>query len=450
MLYRKYEDKLKRFFETDKRALLVTGARQVGKTFTIEAFGRRHFQHFVSLNLLENDTAKAVFAGAPDTQTMLLRLSALCGQELVPGKTLILIDEVQECKEIVTAIKFLVQEGSYRYVLCGSLLGVELKDIRSVPVGYMDVMEMYPLDLYEFAIALGVSRRVIDSLHESFDDARPVDAVVHNKMLEIVRLYLVIGGMPAVVDEYLRSKNISLTTQLQEGIIRLYKRDIAKYDPDDKLYLDEIFDLIPSELNTKNKRFILKDLNEHFKFNRFSGSFLWLKNAGVALPTYCADEPVYPLTLTKETNLFKLFLNDIGLLAAMYMDGCQFQILTGNDSVNFGAVYENMVAQELAAHGFALYYYNNKKLGEIDFLIELGGQILPIEVKSGKTYKRHVALCNLMGCPDYNLDRAIVLCNGNVETDNKITYLPIYMTMFIEHPDIPQDTVYEPDIDVLR
>lgn len=342
-------------------------------------------------------------------------------------------DEVQECPEIVTAIKFLVEEGSYRYILSGSLLGVEIKNLRSAPVGYMDVKDMYPLDFEEFATAVGINDRIIDVLRKHFTEGTPVDEFIHEKMMEVFRLYLIVGGMPAAVDKYLATNNLQNVMAEQQAIIRLYKQDIAKYDPDHKLYIQEIFDRIPAELDAKNKRFILKNLNENIKFSRYQNSFLWLKDAGVALPVYNVEEPTVPLILSSSRNLFKLFMADIGLLASLYADGIQLKILDNEPSINFGSIYENAVAQELQAHGFQLYYYNNKRQGELDFVIEQNGEMLPLEVKSGKDYERHKALTNVMNSTTYQVSKAYVLCNDNVKKVEKITYLPIYMLMFIKN-----------------
>ena len=449
MIERKVEQRLERFRQEDK-ALLITGARQVGKTFIIREFGKQAYQSFIEINFLEDKTAASLFENARDSRDLLLRLSAIADKPLIPGQTLIFFDEVQECPEIVTAIKFLVEEGSYRYILSGSLLGVDLKDIRSVPVGYMDIVQMYPLDFEEFALANRVSPNVIDALREAFEEKRPVDAVVHERMMALFRLYLVVGGMPAAVMKYLETNNLRDVIGEQQAIIALYKKDIARYDPEEKLYLEDIFDLIPSELNSKNKRFILKNLNENFKFSRYSNSFLWLKNAGVALPTFCVAEPTVPLRLSKSSNLFKLFLSDVGLLASMYMDHIQVKILNGEKSINFGAVYENAAAQELKAHGFDLYYFNSKKQGELDFLIERNGHVLPIEIKSGKDYTKHAALSNVLANEDYDIPEAYVFQNDNVSQTGKITYYPIYMLMFVEKQDQSGDMVYTIDLGPLQ
>ena len=370
-------------------ALLITGARQIGKTYSIRQFGKT-FKSFIEVNFVEMPEAVDLFKGAKSSGDILLRLSAITSVPLIKGETLVFFDEVQQCPDIVTAIKFLVDDGSYRYILSGSLLGVELKDLRSEPVGYMGVKDMF-------------------------------------------------------VSKYLESNNLQEVMTVQQDIIRLYKRDIAQYDPNNKLYIEEIFNLIPPELNAKNKRFILKRLNEHAKFDRVENSFLWLTNAGVALPVYNVEEPKMPLLLARSRNLFKLFQSDIGLLASQYAEGIQMRIIKGDKDINFGSIYENAVAQELVAHGIVPYYYNNKKRGELDFVIELEGKVLPIEVKSGKDYETHRALSNIMDCEEYDFSEAVVFNNGNLRVAGKIIYAPIYMAMFFEKSNVAP-TFYKVDL----
>ncbi len=448
MLKRKIDSYIEQFYKRTNKALLVTGARQTGKSFSIRQYGTTHYENFVEINFIEQPDAAKILKGAKSSQDILVRLSLLTSTPLVAGNTLVFFDEVQECPEIVTAIKFLVDEGSYRYILSGSLLGVELKDLRSEPVGYMDVKDMYPLDLEEFFMAMGVSGQVTDGLQKAFEERQPVDEFVHKKMMELFRLYLIVGGMPAAVQKYIDTHNLQDVIAEQQAIIRLYKRDITKYDKNHKLYIDEIFDLIPSELNAKNKRFILKDLNENLKFSRYENSFLWLKNAGVALPTYNVEEPVVPLKLSRSRNLFKLFQSDIGLLACQYAEGIQLRIINDEKGINYGAIFENVVAQELQAHGFELYYFNSKKQGELDFIIEKDGHTLPIEVKSGKDYQRHNALSNVMDNEDYEIPRALVFCNDNVSTSGKIVYLPIYMIAYLKK-DVIGEVIYDVDLEGL-
>lgn len=449
MLERKINTFLANYYASTNKALLIDGARQVGKTFSIRQFGKSNFDSFVEINFVETPEAVSIFRNAADSEDILLRLSAFAGARLQKGCTLVFFDEVQKCPEIVTAIKFLVDEGSYRYIMSGSLLGVELKGISSVPVGYIDIREMYPLDFEEFIRAVGVGGSVVDKLIDCFKNLSPVDEVVHKRLMQLFRLYLVVGGMPAAVQKYLDTNNLQEVIEEQQAIVRTYKLDIAQYDPDNKLYLDEIFDLIPSELNSKNKRFILKDVRANMKFSRYESSFLWMSHAGVALPTYNVEEPVSPLRLARSRNLFKLFQSDVGLLACQYANGLQLRLLNGDANINFGAVFENFVAQELHAHGFALYYFNSKKLGELDFVYELDGSVVPVEVKSGKCYERHNALSNVVGNPGYDIRRAMVLCNDNVKVDGKIAYLPIYMATFIRKP-AAAPIIYHANLEGLR
>lgn len=444
MIYRKIEKTIKDWYNSaSKKALLITGARQVGKTYSIRQTLKEIVpSQYIEINFFENEDALQLFQRTTSAKDLLRGLSVLTGKRLVKGKTVIFFDEVQCCKEIVTAIKFLVDEGSYKYIMSGSLLGVELKDIRSFPVGYLDIKPMYPLDFEEFMMANNFSEEVINHLRDGYNNLSPVDDFIHQQTMKLFHLYLIVGGMPAAVDIYLKTNNIAKVIEVQKSIIDLYKKDIAQYNPKEKLYLDEILMLIPSEINSKNKRFVLKNLNENQKFSRYENRFLWLRDAGVALPTYCANEPALPLMLSKSRNLFKLFLNDIGLLCAMYANGLQLKILQGEININHGAIYENFVAQELTAHQFDLYYYNSKKNGEIDFLIEHNGALLPIEVKSGKNYIRHVSMTHLLSNEDYDIAKGFILQNDNISIKGKAVYLPIYMTMFIEKPQIPEDLVY--------
>ncbi|MCD8152326.1 MAG: AAA family ATPase [Clostridiales bacterium] len=444
MIARTVEKQMELFFKENRnKALLITGARQTGKTFSIRRVAGRLDPDFVELNFLENRDARDLFSTAQDNKSILLSISVLSQKDLRPGETVIFLDEIQECREILTAIKFLVEEGSYRYILSGSLLGVEIKNIRSMPVGYMGIMEMFPLDFEEFCRANGVGDRVITHVFDSFSQKKPVTEAVHQKMLQLFWLYLIVGGMPEAVRVYLETNNLREVYNVQKYICELYKQDIAKYDPEKRLYLSEIFDLIPSELNSQNKRFIMKNLNERAVFSRYENSFLWLRDAGVALPVYCVDEPKSPLVLSKATSLFKLFPADVGLLASMYAEGIQVKVLKHENDINFGAIFENAAAQELHCHGFPLYYYRNKKLGELDFVIEQGGSVIPLEIKSGKTYKRHSAISNVL--ETYKMPEAYVFCLDQLSVRGQVTYYPVYMLMCLRREEM-QDLVYKIDL----
>ena len=451
MLQRKIAKRIEEFYKNKpKKALMIIGARQVGKSYIIEEFAKSNYKSVIKVDFIENSDYISLFANAESAEDILLRLSALFGDRMIPGQTIIFFDEVQECKELITQIKYLVQDGTYDYILSGSLLGTIFKDLVSAPVGYMDIYKMYPLDFEEFALANGVGMKVIDALRKSFDGKKPVDGFIHERMIALFELYLIVGGMPAAVSAYLETKNLRRVADEQSAIIRLYKRDISKYDEKDRLYLNEIFDLIPSELNAKNKRFILKNLNEKARFDKYYDSFLWLKNAGVALPANVVDEPTVPLTLSKSQNLFKLFSNDVGLLAAQYGNEIQLKILQHETTMNFGAIYENVAAEELTAHGYKLYYYNSKKFGELDYVIEENGQVLPIEIKSGKDYYRHNAMDHVLNLTDYGISEGYVFCNGNVETIGKVTYFPIYMLMFLQKKELPDNILFQSDFSDLN
>lgn len=437
MLKRKISDYLESYFTPNRReALLITGARQVGKSYAIREFGKSHYSSFIEINLLEDSIARTSISKASNSKDLLLRITAIASQPLIKGKTLIFFDEVQVVPEIVTAIKFLVEEGSYQYVLSGSLLGIGLKGISSMPVGYLTVKEMYPLNLEEFYRACGISDNIFSVLEEAFKAEREIDSIIHRKLMELFRLYLIVGGMPAVVQTYLDTNDIKKVVNKQREILSMYVEDISQYDINNKLYIKDIFNLIPAELNNPNKRFILKNLNENTKFSRLEDSFIWIREAGVAIGVYNIEEPKLPLELAKLRNLFKLFSNDVGLLACQYADGIQLRILNNDIDINYGSIYENAVAEELYSHGLKLYYFNSKKQGELDFVIKIDDKLLPIEVKSGKNYLRHNALKNVIENKDYEIEKAYVLYNENIKRVGNIVYLPIYLMMFIKNREI--------------
>ena len=414
MLKRKIEKELSRFLHDNGRyALLVTGARQVGKTFSIEQFGRENYDNFVEINFIREPEALAIFNNVSNADDVYMRLSAYA--KLKPrrkGQTLVFLDEIQRCPEAVTYMKFLVQRGGCHYILSGSLLGVELKDIRSVPVGFMSEVQMFPLDFEEFLWANGISEEILENARSAFMEKHPVDPFFHDQLMRYFRLYLVTGGMPDVVNSYLQTNDLTQVAAAQQRICIEYKRDISQYDPKNALRIRDIYDRLPSELNQQNRRFTVGTV---------------LKGSQLA----------------RKRNIFKLFANDVGLLASMYMNGIQLKLLNNDVDMNIGAIYENVVAQELKAHGFSPSYFNSKKQGELDFVVEFDGHALPIEVKSGKDYKRHSALDNVLKDSNYGIPLAYVLCNDNIGVEGKIVYLPIYMTMFIQPPSLPEKLIYK-------
>ena len=435
MLRRKATDNIL-FWKTHKtkQALLIDGARQVGKTYLIREFGREHYDHFAEINFLENELAVQAVTSAANADELFVRLSAFAEGDLVPGSTLVFLDEVQECKKIATAIKFLVDKfPEYDYVLSGSLLGVELKNVKSVPVGYLDSFTMYPLDFEEFCWANGLPENVIDAARGSFESERPVDEFVHARLNALFHEYLVVGGMPAAVGAFVDERSIPAVRNVHKNIVARYRDDITKYAKRRARTIKRIYDLIPAELSRQNKRFVVSDIGGNAHFDRYENDFLWLADAGVALPTYNVSEPRPPLIVSFNSSFFKLFMSDIGLLTYLCGIDATRELMAGRTDVLYGALYENVTAQELTAHGFPLYYFKSKTLGELDFVIEHPkSTVLPLEVKSGKTYKRHSALSKVLSIGNYGIRKGLVLCEANIEVEGNVLYAPMYSLMFLD------------------
>lgn len=429
-MYRKVSKKLNEWIKSDRRAMLVTGARQIGKTYIIRETLKNSGYNYFEINFIENPEFKSIFDIKNSIDEMLLRLKAIMPSDYKPNNTIIFLDEVQECNEVITKIKFLVDEGSFKYILSGSLLGVELKNIRSAPVGYMTILDMYQLDFEEFLIAMNRSKELIDAYKDSYKNEKPVDDFIHNELLTLYYKYLVIGGMPNAVKTFIETEDLRVVKEMQNGIKELYKKDFSKYEKEDKkLELITIYNLIAAELNDQNRRFVINDIDEKSnkeRLSKYNNSFLWLKEAGVAYPIYNVTEPKAPLMLSMSSSLFKLYYNDTGLLVSNFSPEVILSILDRDGSVNNGCILENAICQALSTNGHELYYYNRRSAGEVDFIIEKNGKALPIEVKSGRSYRLHKALDNMLEKHSH-IDEAIVLCNGNVERDEKILYLPVYM-----------------------
>jgi predicted AAA+ superfamily ATPase len=311
------------------------------------------------------------------------------------------------------------------------MLGVELNDIESVPVGYLDTITMYPLNMREYLIARGVKTEHFEILEDCFLNNKEVPNYLHDHLLHLIYEYQIIGGMPSAVQNFIDTINFSIVRNTQHSIIKQYKKDISQYNPEESLLIKELFDLIPAELNSQNKRYKYTDLDSNARFRQLENNFNWLVESNVALPVYNIEEPKFPLLLSKHRNLFKLFLSDVGLLNSMLIKTVTEDLLARNDKVNYGSLYENLICQELTANGITPYFYNSKKYGEVDFVIESENNgIILIEVKSGKDYNRHRALNNILDLPNYEFEKSVVLCESNIEVKNNITYLPIYMAMF--------------------
>ena len=422
-----------------RQALLVTGARQVGKTYLVREFGRAEYSRFIEFNLATDDATRESFAAARDPEDLLLRISVAASEAFVPGETLIFIDEVQQCPNIVTLIKALVDKGEYDYILSGSLLGVELENVRSYPVGYMSELLMFPMDFEEFCWSMGLTEEAFDMVRESLRKEQPVPDYLNERMLGLFHRYLLTGGMPDAVGAFVRDGTIDNVRRIQSDIRRFYNRDITQYAPKSRrLVIQEIYRLIPSELNNSTRRFKVGDISQVKRYSQIEDEFLWLSQANVALPVYNVEEPKSPLLASKERKLLKLFYSDVGLLTSTYDKQATLGILDGlgvEGRMNYGGVYENVIAQELTAHGFVPYYFTSKKTGELDFLIEdESGGVLALEIKSGRRFRSHAALNKALDTPGYAIDNAYVLAQTNVERDGKVLYLPVYMASVLQRP----------------
>lgn len=432
-MYRKDSTIINDWLKNSNKALLVTGARQIGKTWLIrDEINKSDYQLF-EINFIDQPNMIDYLNAQISAEDFLLKLKMIMPESFEPGKTVVFFDEIQKCPEIVTKIKFLVDEGSFKYVMSGSLLGVELHGIASVPVGYLALLKMHPMDFEEFIIANDVSKTTLDMLESKFKTHETIEQLVHQKLLSLFFIYLIVGGMPDAVKTYIGTKDIREVNKVQKDIVTFYREDFSQYEQDDKkLKLKSIYNLIPAELNKRNKKFVFTMLNKELKFDRYENSFLWLKDAGVALPIYSVDVPKVPLLASKNSNTFRLFSSDVGLLTSCYPTNTKFELINNNGEVNNGAHFENAVAQQLIANGLEPYYFKKQNIGEIDFLVEINGKVLPIEVKSGKSYKTHKAIDNLLAISGYHINEGYVLSIGNIEKEDKLTYIPIYMSYLIK------------------
>ena len=436
-MYRKDSIIIEEWLKSSDKALLVTGARQIGKTWLIrEEIAKSVYTKF-EVNFIDQPDLVDYLNVKISAEEFLVKLKMIMPEDCKPQETVVFFDEIQKCPEIVTKIKFLVEEGSFKYVMSGSLLGVELKGISSVPVGYLTVLRMYPMDFEEFMIANNVSEMTLGMLKEKFEALQPVDDFIHQKLLSLFFIYLIVGGMPDAVKTYIATKDIREVDKVQRDIVTLYKEDFSQYESEDKkLKLISIYDIIPAELNKQNKKFVFTMLDKELKFDRYENSFLWLKDAGVVLPLYNVEAPTIPLKASKSSNVFRLFSNDTGLLTSAYPAETKMELINKNSEVNNGAHFENAVTQQLTANGLEPYFYKKKNIGEVDVLVEIGGKVVPIKVKSGKAYKAHKALDNFMNVPDYHIEKAYVLSVANVEQEGSVVYLPIYMCYLLKEQKI--------------
>ena len=440
MLERKLTAYLEQFLtERQDKILLVNGARQIGKTYLIRHVGRRLFAHFVEINLKEDLEGEHVFADVHTTTDLYMRLTNYYPKPLGDkSDTLIFLDEIQSYPHLMTMLKFLNQEGRYRFIASGSQLGVALAETPSVPLGSVTIEQMYPLDFEEFLWATGISREWIENIREHYLREEALDKSTHAILLKRFQYYLLVGGLPDAVNRYLEDRNMARVRQTQRDIHNLYRIDASQYDNEHKLVIRRIYDLIPSNLENRKKRVVYKQIEDKKgkTFSDYADEFEYLTNSGVALEVSSISNPRFPLAESEQKRLVKLYLNDVGLLTNLLYDLNVNAVLQDLKSINLGTVYESAVAQELAAHGVRLHYYDNKQKGEVDFLIDdfENLKVLPIEVKSGKDYTRHRALTKFLETPDYGIDRAIVFSNEReVFKKRGVTYMPVYYCMFLQN-----------------
>lgn len=414
-----------------RKALLLTGARQVGKTTSVREFAKQHYHHFVEVNFVKRPVAKQAFDGDLTTKTIITNLSAMGYGPFVEGKTLVFFDEIQECPNARTAIKFLVEEHTYDYIESGSLLGINYKPVPSYPVGYEDEVSMFPLDFEEFLWACGVSDDVFNVLKTSYENETAVPDFIHQQISSYYRQFLAVGGMPEAVQTFVTTPDFRAVERVHRSIFTTYRSDITNYAGKDQVLVKRVFDAIPSELAKEDKRFILADLEKGASRRKYEDPTQWLIDAGIAYYSFNTSAFELPFEATENRKLYKLYMVDTGLLGSILLKGIQFQVLSGDISVNEGALTENFVACALAAKGISLHYYDKNSKQELDFIIEEQNKITIIEVKSGEKYKKHASLNAAMTEHYEKICRAIVLSKFNVSRIDGILYLPMYMAMFL-------------------
>ena len=451
MLYRKIKSYIEEHLKSNEdKILLIEGARQIGKSYIIRNVGTELYDNYVEINLVADDEGEKVFKNVHTTEEFYLNLSMVAGSRLDRyDNTLVFIDEIQHYPQFLTMLKFLREEHRYRFICSGSLLGIALKGTVSVPVGSVIPKKMYQLDFEEFLIANDFGKEAIEYLRKSFEQRRSLAPEVHDKVLGLFKRYLLVGGMPDAVNEYLATHNIVKVREIQEAIIVLYGIDASRYEEEAarKLYIRRIYDMIPSQMENKKKRIVVKDIQnrEGDRFSNYVEEFEYLIHSGIAIASNAISNPKYPLAESQQKNLLKLYMNDVGMLSSRLYQYNVRPVLNDIAGINLGSLYESAVAQELKAHYNKLFYYDNKQKGEVDFLVDDSStmSVLPVEVKSGKDYMVHSALNNLMAVPDYHIASSIVFSNDReVRTKGNILYLPIYYVMFMENRMPERDDLY--------
>lgn len=444
MLKRKITTEIESYLESNSnKMLIIDGARQVGKSYIIRHVGQKMFNNYIEVNMERDKQNDRLFAEATSVEKFLLALSSVAGDKMQSKETtLVFIDEIQAYDHLLTLVKFLMEDNRFTYIASGSLLGVPLKKTQSIPIGSMTIRHMYPLDFEEFLWANNVGELVIDEMRRRFEQKQPLSDALHRKMMDNFRRYLLVGGLPDAVNTYIAEHNIVKVRSVQKDIYTLYGDDAAKYESESsrKLKIKRIYEMIPSNLENRKKRIKVKDIEGKTgkRTSDYQDEFEYLVSSGIALEVDAISQPAYPLVQNAGKNLLKLYMNDTGIFTGILYGNNIKPVLEDIRCVNLGAVYENVVAQELRAHGFALYYYDNKKTGEVDYLIDdtVNMSTIPLEVKSGKNYREHSALNRFLSIPEYNIKKAFVLSNEQkVIQEAGVVYVPIYYVMFFHHND---------------
>lgn len=443
MLKRKIQKEIREYLTSDSnRILVIDGARQIGKSFIIRHEGNSLFPNYIELNMVEDRKGERVFENVRDTKDFYFKVSLVAGDRMHSKKdTLIFIDEIQAYPELLTLLKFLKDDDRYTYIVSGSQLGIALNETLSKPGGRIRKLRMYPMDFEEFLWANGVGENAIDTIRGHFEANESLDESSHNYIMDLFRKYLLVGGLPDAVNMYLSSRNLVAVRSVHEEIHSLYQEDCSQYDKDHKLVIRRVYDLIPSNLENRKKRVQINDISgKRGKCTAdYREEFEYVISSGIGLEVKAVSNPRFPLADSEKKSLLKLYMNDVGLLTDILFRYNAKAVLDDMPSINLGSVYENVVASELSAHGYSLCYYDNKKNGEIDFLIDNYDTLstVPVEVKSGKDSGRHSSLDKFLAIPDYYIQAALVLDNKReVRVDGKTTYIPVYYVMFLR-PSIP-------------
>ena len=445
MLKRKFTSVLEQYLtENTNKILLVNGARQIGKSYLIRYVGKKLYPHFVEINLQKDKEGPAIFSHVHTTQELYMQVSTIAN-EILGNKsdTLIFLDEIQAYPHLLTMLKFLREDGRYHFIASGSQLGIALAETTSVPMGSVAIETMYQLDFEEFLWANGAGQEAIDGMRDLFEKRQPLPEGLHRYILQQFQYYLLVGGLPDAVNHFVASHNMREVRDLHRDIHELYRTDASQYDAERKLMIRRIYDMVPSQLENRKKRIVYQNIEDKKgkHFADYQDEFEYLIESGITLEVKAVSQPKYPLAESSSKNLLKLYLNDVGLLTYLLYGLNINAVLQDECSINLGTVYESVVAQELRAHGFKLYYYDNKKKGEVDFLINdySTTQVLPLEIKSGKDYKEHSALSKFLDEREYNIHQAIVFSNEpRVWQDKGIWYMPIYYIMFLQKSQAEQ------------